>query len=173
MRVRLSTTTKTIVCILFTLLPLSASAQTTRAHGIALYGDLKYPAEFKHFEYTDPTAIKGGDIRLMSTGSFDTLNPYTLKGISPANTPGIFHFGVSEQNETLLVGTGSYSMSGDEPQSAYGLIAQWVEYPEDRAWVIFHINPKARFHNGDAITAEDVLFSFNLLMEQGHPRFQN
>ena len=170
----MSVETKSIfICLLLSLFSYSASAEITRSHGIALYGDLKYPASFSYFDYVNPDAPKGGNIRLMSTGSFDTLNPYTLKGISPANTPGIYHFGVSELNETLLVGSGEYAKSGDEPQSAYGLIAESVEYPEDRSWVIFNINPKARFHNGDPITADDVLFSFNTLMEQGHPRFQN
>ena len=164
---------KTFVWLTFSLISVGSSAEVSRPHGIALYGDLKYPANFSHFDYVNPDAPKGGDIRLMSTGSFDTLNPYTLKGISPANTPGIYHFGISELNETLLVGSGEYAKSGDEPQSAYGLIAESVEYAEDRSWVIFNINPKARFHNGEAITADDVLFSFNTLMEQGHPRFQN
>lgn len=164
---------KTFVWLTFSLISVGSSAEVSRPHGIALYGDLKYPANFSHFDYVNPDAPKGGDIRLMSTGSFDTLNPYTLKGISPANTPGIYHFGISELNETLLVGSGEYAKSGDEPQSAYGLIAESIEYPEDRSWVIFNINPKARFHNGEAITADDVLFSFNTLMEQGHPRFQN
>ena len=170
----MSTKTKSIfIYLLLSLLSYNAFAEITHSHGIALYGNLKYPANFIHFDYVNPDAPKGGDIRLMSTGSFDTLNPYTLKGISPANTPGIYHFGVSELNETLLVGSGEYAKSGDEPQSAYGLIAESVEYPEDRSWVIFNINPKARFHNGEPITADDVLFSFNTLMEQGHPRFQN
>ena len=169
----MSTVKNIAVSLLFTFLSFGLSAEITRSHGIALYGDLKYPVNFTHFDYVNPDAPKGGDVRLMSTGSFDTLNPYTLKGISPANTPGFFHFGISEQNETLLVGSGEYARSGDEPQSAYGLIAEFVEYPEDRSWVIFHINPKARFHNGEPITSDDVLFSFNLLMEQGHPRFQN
>ncbi|MDF1644395.1 MAG: extracellular solute-binding protein [Pseudomonadales bacterium] len=169
----MSTVKNTFLYLLLASVTSNTFAEITHSHGIALYGDLKYPANFTHFDYVNPAAPKGGDIRLMSTGSFDTLNPYTLKGISPANTPGIYHFGISELNETLLVGSGGYGKSGDEPQSAYGLIAESVEYPDDRSWVIFNINPKARFHNGDPITAEDVLFSFNTLMKQGHPRFQN
>ena len=84
------TVKNTVICLLLTLLSFGLSAEITRSYGIALYGDLKYPANFTHFDYVNPDAPKGGDVRLMSTGSFDTLNPYTLKGISPANTPGIY-----------------------------------------------------------------------------------
>ncbi|GLQ32246.1 ABC transporter substrate-binding protein [Litoribrevibacter albus] len=109
----------------------------------------------------------------MATGTFDSLNPYTLKGNSPYNTPGTFKYGVGELNETLLTGTQYPGISGDEPQTAYGLIAQWIEYPKDLSWVRFHLRPEARFHDGSPITADDVVFSFHTLIEKGHPQFQN
>jgi len=146
--------------------------KTTTQHGFALYGDLKYSKGFKHFDYVNPLAPKGGKLRLMGFGSYDSLNPYTLKGVSPFNTPGQFIFGFSELNETLLMGTGDYSPSGDEPQSAYGLIAESLTYPEDYKWVRFTLRKQAHFHDGHPIDANDVSFSFNTLIKKGHPRYQ-
>lgn len=148
-----------------------ASALTTQ-HGFALHGDLKYPLDFKHFDYVNPEAPKGGTINLMGFGTFDSLNPYTLKGTSPFNTAGQFIYGFSELNETLLIGTGSYSPSGDEPQSAYGLIAETLTYPDNIKWVEFKIRTNAYFHDGHKIDADDVVYSFKTLIEKGHPRFQ-
>ena len=144
----------------------------TTKHGFALHGDLKYPPNFKHFDYVNPSAHKGGKLKLMGFGTFDSLNPYTLKGTSPFNTAGQFIYGFSELNETLLIGTGSYSPSGDEPQSAYGLLAESLTYPEDLKWVEFKIRPNAFFHDGHKIDADDVVYSFRTLIEKGHPRFQ-
>ena len=160
--------------IALSLLPtLAAWADTTTtAHAIALYGEPKYPAGFKHFEYVNPDAPKGGSVRLMAFGNFDSLNPYTLKNISPFVTPGFFEFGISELAEPLMVGSGDYAPSGDEVRTAYGLLAETIEYPEDRSWAIFTLNPKARFHDGSPVTADDVVFSFNTLVKDGHPRFQ-
>lgn len=149
-----------------------SNTEIVEAHGFALHGDLKYPKDFPHLDYVNAQAPKGGHLRLMGFGTFDSLNPYTLKGTSPFNTPGQFMYGFSELNETLLAGTGSYLPSGDEPQSAYGLLAQSLSYPKDYAWVIFELRPSARFHDGHAIDADDVVFSFNTLIKDGHPRFQ-
>ena len=166
-------------CLLFTIFSLSLS-QTALAedesiietHGFALYGDLKYPAGFEHFDFVNPQAPKGGTLRLMGFGAYDSLNPYTLKGISPINTPGQFMFGFSELNETLLIGTGDYSPSADETQSAYGLLAQRIRYPANIAWVEFDLRENSFFHDGHAIDAQDVVFSYQTLLKKGHPRFQ-
>lgn len=160
-----------LLCLLCA--PAAHAEKITRAHGIALHGDLKYPPGFTHFDYVNPDAPKGGSVILMGHGSFDSLNPYTLKGSAPFNSPGLYAYGITELNETLLVGSGSYLTSGDEAQSAYGLIAETVEYPEDRSWTIFHLRPEARFHDGSPITADDVIFSYETLMKDGHPRYQN
>ena len=149
-----------------------ASIQIIESHGFALHGDLKYPNNFSHFDYVNPDAPKGGTLRLMGFGSFDSLNPYILKGTSPFNSPGMFMYGFSELNETLLVGTGSYSPSGDEPQSAYGLLAKTIRYPIDYAWVEFDLRSEAHFHDQHTIDAQDVIFSYNTLTKLGHPRFQ-
>ncbi|UZE97878.1 extracellular solute-binding protein [Alkalimarinus alittae] len=148
------------------------SENITTSHGFALYGDLKYAPDFSHFNYVNPAAPKGGNIRLMGFGTFDTLNPYTLRGISPINTPGQYVYGFSEETDSLLVGTGGVSRSGDEPQSAYGLIATSISYPDDLSWAIFNLRPSAQFQDGHKIDADDVLFSWQTLIKEGHPQFR-
>jgi microcin C transport system substrate-binding protein len=120
----------------------------------------KYPADFKHFDYVSPGAEKGGEITLYGLGTFDSLNPYLLKGL-PAEGLGSLVF------ESLL------EKSLDEPFSMYGLIADDFYLAADGLSVTFHINPEARFSNGKPITAEDVKFSFDTLMSKAaHPQFR-
>ncbi|UEB97995.1 extracellular solute-binding protein [Pseudomonas sp. HN2] len=150
----------------------TASATITESHGYAQFGTLKYPARFTHFDWVNPQAPKGGTLRVMASGTFDTVNPYTFKGTSPVTTANFLQYGINELNEPLMVGTGQYSPSGDEPASSYGLIAQSVEYSEDRSWVVFNLRPEARFHDGAPITAYDVAFSYRLLLKEGHPLYR-
>jgi len=150
-------------------LSFGANATITESHGYTQFGTLKYPAKFTHFDWVNPAAPKGGTLRVMAFGTFDTLNPYTFKGSSPVSTPNFLQYGVNELNEPLMVGTGQYAPSGDEPTSSYGLIAQSVEYSEDRSWVVFNLRPQARFHDGKPITAYDVAFSYRTLLTEGHP----
>lgn len=149
-----------------------ASATITESHGYAQFGTLKYPARFTHFDWVNPQAPKGGTLRVMAFGTFDTVNPYTFKGTSPVTTANFLQYGINELNEPLMVGTGQYSPSGDEPASSYGLIAQSVEYSEDRSWVVFNLRPEARFHDGVPITAYDVAFSYRTLLKDGHPLYR-
>lgn len=143
-----------------------------RSSAISLYGTPKYQPDFTHFDYVNPAAPKGGKITLAALGSFDTLNPYVLKGLPAMENIAIYGF--TEMNEPLMIGTSWYQESGDEPQSAYCLICTELEYPEDYSWVIFHINPKARFHNGNPVTAADVANSFNLLQsDAANPLYKN
>jgi microcin C transport system substrate-binding protein len=128
-------------------------------HGMAMHGDLKYPAGFKHFDYANPGAPKGGDVRLAAVGTFDTLNPFVLKGVPAAGAGEVF--------ETLMAG------SADEPFSQYGLVAEAIEVPADRSWVAFTLRPAARFHDGTPITADDVVFSFETLRSKGHPFYRS
>lgn len=141
-----------------------------RSHGYTPFGELKYPADFHHLDYVNPNAPRGGTLRLMTAGTFDTLNPYTLKGRSPSGT-NAYVFGFNEHTDSLLVGADFYRPLGDEPRSAYGLIAESLEYPPSLDWVIFNLRPTARFNDGHPITADDVVFSFRLLREEGHPRY--
>ena len=120
----------------------------------------KYPSDFKYFDYVNPDAPRGGDLVLSGLGSFDSLNPFLLKGIS-AGGLGLLVF------ETLL------EKSLDEPFSMYGMIADDFVLAEDGLSVTFHINPKARFSNAKPIKAEDVKFSFDTLMSKvAHPQFR-
>lgn len=136
----------------------AAFAKPVPAHGASMHGDMKYKKDFKHFAYVNPDAPKGGILRMSAFGSFDTFNPYVIKGVPAA--------GVGMVYDTLTV------ESADEPFSEYGLIAETLEMPEDRSWVAFNINPKARFHDGKPVTATDVVFSFNVLREKGVPTYR-
>lgn len=163
---------------LFILISLGALAETNgqpailRSSALSLYDSPRYPPGFRHFDYVNPNAPKGGKITLPALDTFDTLNPYVLKGIPAMSSTAVY--GITEMNEPLMVGTNWYLKSGDELQSAYCLLCTELEYPEDYSWVIFHLNPKARFHNGDPITADDVARSFELLMSPAaHPLYQN
>ncbi|MEE9140363.1 MAG: extracellular solute-binding protein [Alphaproteobacteria bacterium] len=126
--------------------------------GLSIHGDLKYPPGFEHFDYADPDAPKGGEVRLWAFGTFDSLNPFIIKGVSAQ--------GWQLTIATLLAG------SEDEPASAYGYVAESVEVPPDRSWVIFNIRPEARFHDGSPITADDVIFSFEALTTKGQPFYR-
>ena len=118
-------------------------------HALTLFADIKYPAGFKHFEYVNPAAPKGGRVRFGLVGSFDNLNPYTFKGES----------GGAVQNDTLL------TSALDEPSTEYGLVASGVWHPEDRSMVAYRLRPEARFHDGSAITPDDVIWSMQALRD--------
>lgn len=131
-----------------------------RRHAIAMHGDPDLPRGFLHFPHVNPEAPKGGRIVLGQTGSFDTLNPLIIKGETAA--------GIREWlYETLMC------RSVDEPFTMYGLIAREVEMPADRRSVTFHLDPAARFSDGAPITADDVIFSMELLRERGRPNHRN
>ena len=128
-------------------------------HGLSIYGDLKYGPGFRHFDYVNPKAPRGGDVRLPALGTFDTLNPFVIKGVPAA--------GIGEVFESLTVA------ALDEPNSQYGLIAESVEVPGDRSWVAFTLNAAARFHDGSPITVDDVIWSFDTLKARGRPFFRS
>ena len=128
-------------------------------HGIAMYGEPALPPDFVSLPYANPDAPQGGRIVFGEAGSFDSLNPFILKGRAPA---GLSAFTV----ETLM------GRSYDEPFTLYGLLAESVETDPDRTWVQFTLRPEARFSDGTPVTVEDVMFSFELLGLHGHPRYQ-
>ena len=149
------------------LLALGLSAQGLRAeeqkiivsHGISTFGELKYPADFKHLDYVNPDAPKGGEIAEWAYGTFDSINMYSIKG-NPAGS-GATPF------ESILAGT------SDEIGAAYCLMCTTMEYPEDRSWVIFNLRDDVKFSDGSPLTAEDVAFSYNLFREKGIPEFRS
>lgn len=121
-------------------------------HALTLFDDIKYGPDFKHFDYVNPAAPKGGRLRLSAVGSFDSLNPYTFKGDPGPGT----------SNETLL------TSSLDEPSTEYGLVAESVWFPEDWSSVVYRLRPEARFHDGKPMTPEDVIWSMQALRDS-HP----
>ena len=141
--------------------PFSIAEEAMPAHGIAMHGETKYPAGFSHFDYVNPDAPKGGTLKMaVVANGFDSFNPFDIRGVAAAGISTYLY-------DTLL------ESSDDEPFSAYGLIAESLETPEDRSYVVFNIREQARFHDGEAITAEDVKFSFDTLTTKGHPFFRN
>ncbi len=134
---------------------LASAVDARPTHGIAMHGAPRYGADFTHLDYANPDAPKGGELRRATTGTFDTLNPFILKGVPAAGRHLVF--------ESLLKRT------WDEPFSLYGLIAESVETPDDRSSVTFRLRPEARFADGSPITVEDVVFSWETLKEKGRP----
>ena len=129
----------------------SAHAETqekTWRHGLSLYGELKYPPNFKHFEYVNPNAPKGGTARQVGIGTFDNFNTAVagVKGSLAAGTELIY--------QTLSVS------ALDEVSTEYGLLAEAVSFPPDYSSVAYRLRPQARWHDGKPITPEDVIFSF-------------
>ncbi len=127
------------------------------SHGYSTFGDLRYPADFAHFDYVNPDAPKGGEISIFALGTFDSMNPYSRQGRAGALS--------TIMSESLLLA------SADEVSAEYCLLCTSLEYPESEDWVIFHINPEARFADGTPVTAQDVVFSHFLLLDQGLPSY--
>lgn len=141
------------------LLGLAGLAQAAPQHALTLYGEApKYPADYRHFDYVEPDAPKGGTLRQAGFGSFDSLNPFINKGVA-ADEIGLVY-------DTLT------RHGLDEPFSEYGLLAEKIERAPDNSWVRFHLRPEARFHDGHPVTAEDVVFSFETLMKDGAPMYR-
>ncbi|WP_278958172.1 extracellular solute-binding protein [Aquipseudomonas alcaligenes] len=141
------------------LLLLAGAAQAEPRHAITLYDEPpKYPANFQHFDYVNPDAPKGGTLRQQSVGGFDSFNPFIPKG----NAVGV----------GLIYDSLTYH-SPDEPFTEYGLLAERIDKAPDNSYVRFILNPKARFHDGTPVTAEDVIFTFNILLEKGDPMYRH
>ena len=140
--------------------PAAAAGSPPPVHALAMHGDVKYPANFKNFEYVNPNAPKGGEVKLASWNvtTFDSLNPFILKGIPAA--------GIGLTFDTLTVG------SEDEPFTRYGLVAEAIETPPDRSWVTFTLRKEARFHDGTPVKPEDVIFTFETLKAKGAPFYR-
>lgn len=134
-----------------------AQDEIITSHGYSTFGDLKYPADFAHLDYVNPDAPKGGEISTWAPGTFDTFNPYSREG----RAGSLATIGY----ESMMTGT------ADEVSGNYCLLCTTLDYPESREWVIFHINPDARFSDGTPLTAQDAVFSYNLLIEQGFPSY--
>ena len=143
------------------------AAEPEPRHGFAILGELKYPTDFTHFDYVDPEALKGGEIVLWYQGTtFDSLNPFILKGVPAAGSNPFLPGGSLLTFQSLMIRT------MDEPDSYYGLIAEAVVLPQDKSWMEFALRPEATWHDGSAITAADVVFSFETLKSKGNPLYR-
>jgi microcin C transport system substrate-binding protein len=138
-------------------LAIAAAAPAGGSYGLSLFGTLKYGPDFTHFDYADPRAPKGGSLALPAIGTFDTLNPFVIKGVSADGLGRIF--------DTLTVA------AEDEPGSQYGLVAESIALAPDRLSVLYTLRKAARFHDGTPITPADVVWSFETLLAQGHPMY--
>ena len=132
-----------------------------RSHGYSYFGDLKYPADFAHFDYVNPDAPKGGEISLDAAGTFDSMNPYSRKGRAGAYSWMVYESLLGEMPAT------NEGAPADVYGESYGLLAESLEYDAGKTWVIFHMRPEARFSDGTPVTAHDVVFSHNLFLDQG------
>ena len=138
--------------------PAAATESAGPRHAIAMHGEPALPADFAHLPYVNPDAPKGGRLVIGFQGAFDSLNPFNLKAGSAAQ-------GINTNvYQTLMV------RSTDEPFTLYGLLAESIETDEARTWVVFRLNPKARFSDGKPVTVEDVRFSWDLLRKRGRPQ---
>lgn len=148
-----------LILLLFASTAHASDSTIQTAHALALYGAPRYGADFTHFDYVNPEAPKGGTIRLAAIGTYDNLNPFVLKGISAAGS--------------LLIYNRLCTKSQDEPFTEYGQLAARMHMPEDRSWILFELREEARWHDGEPVTAEDVVFSFNALVDWGIPFYRS
>ncbi|MBJ3762962.1 ABC transporter substrate-binding protein [Maribius pontilimi] len=130
------------------------------SHGVAMYGDPALPADFDALPYANPDAPKGGRMVQGEVGTFDSLNPHILKGKAPWQLRFLAH-------ESLM------GRSYDEPFTLYGVLAESVDVADDRSWVEYTLNPAARFSDGSPVTVDDVIWSYEMLGTEGHPRYRN
>ncbi len=138
--------------------PPATAAEVRVSHGLSLIGEPKYGPDFEHLDYVNPAAPKGGELRLFAIGGYDSLNPYIIKGVAAGGLGLVF--------ESLM------TSPRDDVSAEYGLIAESIEVPDDLAWVAFNLRREARWHDGAPITADDVVFSFEMLKEKGRPFFR-
>jgi microcin C transport system substrate-binding protein len=149
----------TLVAILGLIFCGNSPALAEEKYGLSMVGNPMMPHGFTHFNYANPSAPKGGTFRQAIIGSFDTLNPFSLKGTAAQSLNLVY--------DRLMM------RSWDEPFTLYPLIAESIEVPDDRSSITFHLNPKARFQDGSPITTDDVLYSFQTLKDNGRPNMRN
>jgi microcin C transport system substrate-binding protein len=167
--------------ILLLLLGLTASAAhaddtaVTRSSAIAILAKPALPPDFPYFPYVDPNAPKGGEVALSVVGTFDNFNPFILRGSSAMGLTGSFVIlpGGSGSGSTVgHVWESLLTSSADEADAGYGHLAQTIEIPADKMWVAFDLRPEAKFSDGTPVTAEDVAWTYNTLIEKGRPSFK-
>ena len=149
---------KIVLFLILTFFSQNLLSKTNISHAISMHGEPKYKDNFLSVDYIDINSLKGGSIVRSSIGTYDSFNPFILKGTSAAGVGILF--------ETLTTG------SSDEAFTEYGLLAEKIEWPDDRSWVSYIIRDEAKWHDGREVTADDVVWTFNTLMEKGHPFYK-
>ena len=148
----------TLVAIIWSLESFAQNEVVKPVHGMAMHGDPKYGSEFKYFDYVNPNAPKGGTIRQSALRTFNTFNPYTIKGDAAVGLGFLY--------ESLM------TSPQDEAFTEYGLIAESIEVPKDRSWATLELRKEARWHDAKPITVEDVIWSLNTLRKKGRPFYR-
>ena len=149
---------KIVLFLILTFFSQNLLSKTNISHAISMHGEPKYKDDFLSVDYIDINSLKGGSIVRSSIGTYDSFNPFILKGTSAAGVGILF--------ETLTTG------SSDEAFTEYGLLAEKIEWPDDRSWVSYILRDEAKWHDGKEVTADDVVWTFNTLMEKGHPFYK-
>ncbi|MCD8562765.1 MAG: extracellular solute-binding protein [Alphaproteobacteria bacterium] len=134
-------------------------------YAMALHGEPKYPPDFTHVDYANPDAPKGGTLKQAAIGTFDSLNPFIVKGTPAAGLAENFI-------RSGLVYESLMMNNWDEPFTMYGVLAETIQVPEDKSWVAFNLRPEAKWADGKPVTADDVVWTFNTLKEKGQPFFK-
>ncbi|MBO6719812.1 MAG: ABC transporter substrate-binding protein [Rhizobiaceae bacterium] len=142
-------------------------AASEPAHGIAMHGEPALPADYRSFPYANPDAPKGGEITYCVIGTFDNLNPFIIKSLRTTAR------GMMDVIFGNLVFESLMMRNQDEPFGLYGLLAESVEMPDDRSWIEFHLNPDAKWSDGEPVTPEDVIFTYDIYTEKGRPPYSN
>ena len=150
---------KVLICLLFIINLANAEDEYNYPHAISVFDKIKYNKDFKHFDYVNPSAPKGGVIRLAERGTYDSLNQFILKGVPAIGLDSIY--------ESLLV------TSLDEPFTAYGLLAETLNVSSDKSSITFYMDKNAKWHDNMPITAEDVAWTFKIILEKGHPSYKS
>lgn len=135
------------------------AAAAAGGYGLSLFGELKYGPDFTHFDYANPNAPKGGSMKFAAIGTYDTLNPFIVKGVPAA--------GIGQVFDTLM------TQSEDEPGSEYGLVAESAQVAPDKLSVLYTLRKEARFHDGSPITPADVVWTFDTLRDKGQPMYRS
>lgn len=157
-----------VLCCLFLTACFAGNAERAVAeetHGLSTFGDLKYGAGFDHFDYVNPEAPKGGEIRLRDIDSYDSVNPFILKG-----NPTVVNSDIG--GDLAFTFASLMTPAEDEAGAIYGLVARSAEPLPDKSGISFNLRPEAVFHDGSPIRAADIVFTLNILKAKGHPRYR-
>ncbi|SBW15763.1 extracellular solute-binding protein [Brucella sp. 10RB9215] len=157
-----------LVATAFGALPARAANETAPDYALSMHGDVALPADYTHFPYTNPDAPKKGSLTVGVVGTFDSLNPFVLKSMR-TTARGLYNDGEfgNMVYQTLML------RSRDEPFTLYSLLAEKVAIDPDRKWVEFTLNPKAKWSDGQPVTVDDVLFTYDILTEKGRPPYNS